>query len=258
MMSETYPGSSGVTGLAPLRALCIARHCFLSEHIARYFAAMGVATTNAVGLDSASESAGSVSPDVVICDYDLLATLPLEKWERDALLSKTPVIAVSLTRHAEELQLLDVKRHRGISLPSDSRAGVSTRDSACGGNPPQVHAHLSRKRAKDDSAKLNLGMSSDPITGVFNDGYITEAYEAYRRDPASVDESWRQFFRFAESLSGAPAPAAPGQPLQREQSIPLFFAMSRPRLSLSMRSAATATWPCQSIRSARRQRGPRS
>ncbi|MEA2763888.1 MAG: 2-oxoglutarate dehydrogenase component [Gemmatimonadaceae bacterium] len=46
-------------------------------------------------------------------------------------------------------------------------------------------------------------MSSDPITGVFNDGYISEAYEAYRRDPASVDESWRQFFRFAESLSGA-------------------------------------------------------
>src|SRR2546423_4725491 len=49
-------------------------------------------------------------------------------------------------------------------------------------------------------------MSSDPITGVFNDGYISEAYEAYRRDSASVDESWRQFFRFAESLSGAAPP----------------------------------------------------
>src|ERR1700736_1135989 len=46
-------------------------------------------------------------------------------------------------------------------------------------------------------------MSSDPITGVFNDGYISEAYEAYRRDPASVDESWRKLFRFDESLSGA-------------------------------------------------------
>src|SRR5437773_1434054 len=45
-------------------------------------------------------------------------------------------------------------------------------------------------------------MSSDPITGVFNDGYISEAYEAYRRDPSSVDESWRQFFRFAESIAG--------------------------------------------------------
>ena len=52
-------------------------------------------------------------------------------------------------------------------------------------------------------------MSSDPITGAFNDGYITEAYEAYRRDPASVDESWRQFFRFAESLSGTAPPETP-------------------------------------------------
>ena len=45
-------------------------------------------------------------------------------------------------------------------------------------------------------------MSSEPITSVFNDGYIAEAYESYRRDPSSVDESWRQFFRFAEGLSG--------------------------------------------------------
>ncbi len=50
-------------------------------------------------------------------------------------------------------------------------------------------------------------MSSEPITSVFNDGYIAEAYESFRRDPSSVDESWRQFFRFAQSLSGT-APAA--------------------------------------------------
>ncbi|MDE3215230.1 MAG: 2-oxoglutarate dehydrogenase E1 component, partial [Gemmatimonadota bacterium] len=54
-------------------------------------------------------------------------------------------------------------------------------------------------------------MSGVPISSVFNDGYIAEVYEAYRRDPASVDESWRQFFRFAESLGGAaPAPVAGG------------------------------------------------
>ena len=46
-------------------------------------------------------------------------------------------------------------------------------------------------------------MSTDPITSVYNDGYIAEVYEAYRHDPASVDESWRQFFRFAEQLGGA-------------------------------------------------------
>jgi 2-oxoglutarate dehydrogenase E1 component len=66
-------------------------------------------------------------------------------------------------------------------------------------------------------------MSSDPITGVFNDGYISEAYEAYRRDPASVDESWRQFFRFAESLSAAGPPAAQAQPLAAGQMDPAFL-----------------------------------
>jgi 2-oxoglutarate dehydrogenase E1 component len=50
-------------------------------------------------------------------------------------------------------------------------------------------------------------MSSEPITSVFNDGYIAEAYDAFRRDPSSVDESWRQFFRFAESISGVTASA---------------------------------------------------
>ena len=48
-------------------------------------------------------------------------------------------------------------------------------------------------------------MSGLPITGVFNDGYAAELYEQYRRDPASVDESWRQFFRLAETLGGGGA-----------------------------------------------------
>ena len=102
-----------------LRALCIARHCFLSEHIARYFAEMGVITTNAVGVDSAAEAVGDAAPDVVICDYDVLANLPLERWEHSPLLSKTPVIAVSLTRHAQELHLLDLDGIAGfLYLPT--------------------------------------------------------------------------------------------------------------------------------------------
>ncbi|HEX5634972.1 MAG TPA: hypothetical protein VFX50_17130, partial [Gemmatimonadales bacterium] len=54
-------------------------------------------------------------------------------------------------------------------------------------------------------------MPSDPITGVYNDAYIAQLYDEFRRDPASIDESWRQYFRFAESLGGAPPlpPAAP-------------------------------------------------
>lgn len=110
---------------APLRALCIARHCFLSEHIARYFAEMGLATTNAVGFDAAVEAVGEPSPDVVICDYDLLASIPLEKWEHDGVLSKTPVIAVSLTRNAEELHLFDVNGIAGfLYLPTLEQASA--------------------------------------------------------------------------------------------------------------------------------------
>jgi len=66
-------------------------------------------------------------------------------------------------------------------------------------------------------------MSPDPITGVYNDGYIREAYEAYRRDPSSVDESWRQFFRFAETIAGGERPAAVAAPSQAGQLDPAFL-----------------------------------
>ena len=39
--------------------------------------------------------------------------------------------------------------------------------------------------------------------GVFNDALVAEMYERFRQSPESVDESWRQFFRFAESLAGS-------------------------------------------------------
>ena len=56
-------------------------------------------------------------------------------------------------------------------------------------------------------------MSELPISSAFNDGYIAEQYEAYRRDPSSVDESWRQFFRLAERLGGGrPSPTAAYDP----------------------------------------------
>jgi hypothetical protein len=107
------------TPTSPLRAQCLARHCVLSEHIARYFAELGVLTTNAVGLEAAVSGTPDWTPDVVICDYDVLATVPLEQWEQDPLLSRTPVVAVSLTRHAEEIHLLDVNGIAGfLYLPT--------------------------------------------------------------------------------------------------------------------------------------------
>jgi 2-oxoglutarate dehydrogenase E1 component len=53
-------------------------------------------------------------------------------------------------------------------------------------------------------------MSSLPITSVYNDGYIAQMYEDYRRDPASVDESWRQFFRAAAAVGGGEAAGPSG------------------------------------------------
>ena len=53
--------------------------------------------------------------------------------------------------------------------------------------------------------------AENPIaTSVFNDGYVAEQYEAWRRDPGSVDESWRQFFRLAATYGGGAAPAPTG------------------------------------------------
>ncbi|HYW30720.1 MAG TPA: thiamine pyrophosphate-dependent enzyme, partial [Gemmatimonas sp.] len=54
-------------------------------------------------------------------------------------------------------------------------------------------------------------MSAPAITSVFNDGIIAEQFERYRQDPTSVDETWRQYFRIAESLfATAPVSAAGG------------------------------------------------
>ena len=45
-------------------------------------------------------------------------------------------------------------------------------------------------------------------TSAFNDGYIAEQFEAFRADPTSVDESWRQFFHLANQFAGGAATAA--------------------------------------------------
>ena len=83
---------------------------------------MGLETTAAVGLDEALEAARPWAPDVVLCDYDLLATVPLERWERDDLLSRRPVVAVSLTRRPEDQHLLNVNGIAGcLYLPTLTR-----------------------------------------------------------------------------------------------------------------------------------------
>jgi hypothetical protein len=86
----------------------------LSEHIGLFFTQIGLDCESVVGIAEAVERAATFIPDVVICEYDLLATAPLDSWERDDTLSTTPVVAVSLTRKTHEQHLLDVNGIAGF------------------------------------------------------------------------------------------------------------------------------------------------
>jgi hypothetical protein len=91
----------------------------LSDHFGHFFQKLGVDARSVVGITDAIDAARDHVPDVVFCEYDLLATVPLEPWERDPCLSRVPVIAVSLTRRSDEMHLLDVNNIAGFFyLPS--------------------------------------------------------------------------------------------------------------------------------------------
>lgn len=105
-----------------MRVLCVGRHHFLSEHFCRFFGELGLDTVGAVGLNEAMSLTSSTDPDVIVCDYDLLATAPLDEWEHHAQTANLPVIAVSLTRHPGEAHLLDVNAIAGfLYLPTLAR-----------------------------------------------------------------------------------------------------------------------------------------
>ena len=69
---------------------------------------MGIETRAAVGMQGAPVESGDFQPDVVICEYELLATLSIEAIERDAILSRRPLIAVSLSKRPAEAQVTDM------------------------------------------------------------------------------------------------------------------------------------------------------
>jgi chemotaxis response regulator CheB len=105
--------------------LCVARHLYLAQHLARVLAQAGAMTRCAVGVAEACDIATDCNPDVVAADYDLLATLSLRGWEDDTVLSRVPVIAVSLTRRPGESNALDVNGIAGcLYLPELGATGV--------------------------------------------------------------------------------------------------------------------------------------
>lgn len=127
-----------------MKALCVGRHQFLSEHLCRFFDQFGIDTVPCVGLMDAMAAVPEQNPDLVICDYDLLATIPLTSWESDPVLSSIPFIAVSMTRHPGEAHLLDVNGIAGFLYlptldPTDADRVLSAIRRTRGGiNPPDV------------------------------------------------------------------------------------------------------------------------
>jgi hypothetical protein len=102
-----------------MRAVCIARHRFLSDHICLVFSSLDIECLTAVGFDEGLSVARSERPNLVLCEYDLLLNAPLSKWEEDPALANIPVIAVSLTRRPEEAHAAEGNGIAGfLYLPS--------------------------------------------------------------------------------------------------------------------------------------------
>jgi hypothetical protein len=91
----------------------------LADHIARFFGDVGVDTTAVVGFAGAVTSANRTRPDVILCDYDLLASVPSNPWQHDDTLRRLPIVAVSLSRRPDEMHLLDINEIVGfLYLPT--------------------------------------------------------------------------------------------------------------------------------------------
>ena len=88
-----------------MQALCVGRHAFLADHISAFFRAIGLVAEPVVGLEPALARARRLAPDLVVCDYDMLTAAWLAEWKRDAQLAGIPIVAVSLTRRPEEVNL---------------------------------------------------------------------------------------------------------------------------------------------------------
>ena len=97
-----------------MRLLCVGRHAYLSEHLCRYFRALGADCAAAVGANNAHVVAGSFEPHVVVCDCDLITPSLLDEWSVVPGLSDVPLVAVSLTRRPEELPPVELLGVAGV------------------------------------------------------------------------------------------------------------------------------------------------
>lgn len=119
-----------------MRVLCIARHAFLSGHIARLCAETGAECRTAVGSDAGLRAARLEPPDVVLWEVDLLLPEAVTEYERDPKLARVPMLAVSLTRRQNESPVLPGPLIAGyLYLPSLSREALGRALCAATGRP---------------------------------------------------------------------------------------------------------------------------
>jgi DNA-binding NarL/FixJ family response regulator len=140
-----------------VRALCVARHPYLSAHFASLFSDLGLDAKGARGLEEALATSRTFQPDVVICEYELLTALPADVLESDWLLSQSPVIAVSLTRRAQEAQLMHMN---GVSaflyLPMIEQDAAMRAISAAVANGRQRYVPSSPSISRIDEVEASL------------------------------------------------------------------------------------------------------
>jgi DNA-binding NarL/FixJ family response regulator len=131
-----------------MRLLCIGRHPYLSGHISRYFEELDLDVVTVVGIEEALQVAGSVAPDVALCDYDLLALSPVGAWREHAIANEIPLLAVSLTHRPEEMTLADGLVAGSLYLPlltrSDALAALRLAASKGGVTLPPGATYQSR------------------------------------------------------------------------------------------------------------------
>ena len=108
-----------------MRLLCVGRHAYLSEHLCRYFRGLGADCAAAVGAADALAVASHYEPHVLVCDCDLITPGLLDEWASAPSLAEVPLLAVSLTRRAEELPPLELLGVAGVLyLPALERDQV--------------------------------------------------------------------------------------------------------------------------------------
>jgi len=89
-----------------MRVLCIARHPMLSQHIAALCTSAAAECRPVVGMIEGMREARISQPEVVLCEVDLLVPDAMRAWDEDPVVTRVPLLAVSLTRRQNESPML--------------------------------------------------------------------------------------------------------------------------------------------------------